>query len=151
MRPGLLGGELAAALELGRERVVVGELLDLPVADAVGARVADVADRDEVVLDERDRDRGAHPRGGHILQRLLPDAAVRLADQRLDVLRAGGGLDVLPQRGGGDARGDLARLVAAHPVGDREERRLADVGVLVAAALVARVGRPGGVADRHRW
>ena len=51
---GLLRGELAAADELGDERVVVGELLERPVANQVRPRVADVADRDAVVLDERE-------------------------------------------------------------------------------------------------
>ena len=43
---GLLRRELAAAHQLGDERVVVGELLEHAVADAVRARVADVAERD---------------------------------------------------------------------------------------------------------
>ena len=50
----LLRRELAAPQQLADERVVVRELLELLVADAVGARVADVADRDRAV--------GRHPR-----------------------------------------------------------------------------------------
>ena len=46
-----------------------------PVAQPVGARVADVAEEDAAVrLDERDGDRRAHPRGGRVLVRALPDA-----------------------------------------------------------------------------
>ena len=37
MRPGLLGGELAATNELGDERVVLGQLLELAVPDQVCA------------------------------------------------------------------------------------------------------------------
>src|SRR5206468_12714892 len=37
-------------------------------------------------------------------------------------------------------RGDLTGLRASHPIGDSEERRLADVGVLVAPAPAAGVG-----------
>ena len=46
VRLGLLRRELAAADELGDERVVLGQLLELAVADEVRARVADVADPD---------------------------------------------------------------------------------------------------------
>ena len=67
VRPRLLGRELAGALELGGQRVVVGELLDPAVADAVGAGVTDVAHRDQVVLDERDGDRRPHARCGDVL------------------------------------------------------------------------------------
>ena len=63
---GLLGRQLAAADELGDERVVVRDLLELAVADEVGARVADVADRDDAVLDERERHRRAHARDGAV-------------------------------------------------------------------------------------
>ena len=53
MHLGGLGGQLAAPDELGDERVVVGQLLEVVVAQQVGARVADVAERDAaVVLDE---------------------------------------------------------------------------------------------------
>ena len=38
------------------------------VADQVGARVADVAERDDAVLDERDGDRRAHAGGVRILR-----------------------------------------------------------------------------------
>src|SRR5262249_57293603 len=44
------------------------------------------------------------------------------------------------ERRGGERRGALARLCPAHPVGDREERRLADERVLVAPPLPAGVG-----------
>ena len=39
-----------------------------------------------------------------------------------------------------EVRGDLAGLGAAHPVGDREQRRAREEGVLVAPALAAGVG-----------
>ena len=42
----LLGRELAAPHQLGDERVVLGQLLQLAVADQVRARVADVPERD---------------------------------------------------------------------------------------------------------
>ena len=45
------------------------ELLQPAVADEVGARVADVADRDVLVADERDGHRRAHPGHGRVLAR----------------------------------------------------------------------------------
>jgi len=47
------GGQLSVALELGDQGVVVGQLYQLLAAQAVGARVADVRDRDHAVVDER--------------------------------------------------------------------------------------------------
>jgi hypothetical protein len=41
---GLLAGDLALVDEVLHERVVVGELAELPVAQQVGAGVADVGD-----------------------------------------------------------------------------------------------------------
>ena len=143
---GLLRRELAAADELGHERVVVGELLELAVAQQVRARVADVPDRDEVVAaDERDGHRRAHPGDGRVVRGPVVDAAVRLADQAPDELLGLGRGDRLAlrerarERGRGDRRGDLAGLRAAHPVRDGEEGRLADERVLVAAPLAAGV------------
>ena len=65
-------------------------------------------------------------------------AAVRLLDQILDAVLAAGVGAALLQRGRRETRRDLARLGAAHAVGDGEERRLADVGVLVPAPLCGR-------------
>ena len=109
MALGLLGRELAAADELGDQRVVLGQLLELAVADQVGARVADVADRDVAVLDERDRHRRAHPRGGGVLRLPLVDAAVGLLDQVVDPLLAAA------QLGG-------SRRAAPRPRGSRRAR-----------------------------
>ncbi len=61
---GRLGRQLAAPDELRDERVVVRQLLEVVVAQQVGARVADVAERDgAVVLDERDGHRRPHAGG----------------------------------------------------------------------------------------
>ena len=52
--------------------------------------------------------------------------------------------EALLERGRREPRGDLARLRAAHAVRDREERRLADEGVLVVRPP------PPGVGERAR-
>ena len=57
---GLLGGEAPAPHEVGDERVVVGELLELPAAQPIGPGVADVADDERVGRDERGGDRRSH-------------------------------------------------------------------------------------------
>ena len=140
MRLGLLRRQPAGADQLGDERVVVGQLVDLVVADQVGARVADVADRDDAVLEERDGDRRAHARGVRVLASTLVDLAVRLLDQRDDSCLAAA-VDGLAE-GVAATRSDLAASRAAHPVGDREQRRMADPGILVAPAPAARMERP---------
>ena len=120
--------QLAAPHELGDERVVVGQLLELVVAQEVGARVADVAERDDAVrrLDERDRHRRPHARGAGVVDRALVHAPVRLLDQlRRRAARRRRSRSRSLQRGGGERRGELAGLRAAHAVGDREERRRA--------------------------
>ena len=67
----------------------------------------------------------------------------RLAQDLLG--RAVGEIDV--EGVGGGFRGDLARLGAAHPVGDDEDRRAHEEGVLVGVALAPRVGAEGLVVD----
>ena len=49
----LLGRQAAGAHQVGDERVVLGQLLEPAVAQAVGARVAHVPDRDLSALDDR--------------------------------------------------------------------------------------------------
>ncbi len=153
MHLGLLRRELAPAHELGDERVVVGQLLEGAVAEHVRPRVADMADHDHAaVLDPGDGHRRPHAGGGRILVRAFVDAEVRGLDQLDDVRGAAGtgAAGVLEQRVGGDRRGDFPGLRAAHAVGDREERRLADERVLVVPALPARV-RVGEARDQpHR-
>src|SRR5207253_8625340 len=72
----------------------------------------------------------------------LDDEFLAVRDRLAVQQRAGEG-------GGGERRGDLAGLGTAHPVGDREERRLADERVLVAAALLARVRVAVAPAEAH--
>ena len=144
MHLGLLGRELAAAHELGDERVVVGQLLELAVAQQVGARVADVADR---------RRCRRPATSATVIVVPIPEAAASLSarswtrrfaawiSSTTTLLGAPGRVERRVSRSalGGERRGDLAGLGAAHPVGDREERRVADVGVLVVPALAAGV------------
>ena len=92
------------------------------------------------VADEGHRHRRPHPRGGGVLARALVDAPVGLLDQLGDAALSAArcGL-VLADGAGGEARGELARLRAAHAVCDREQRGLDDVGVLVPPPLPARI------------
>ena len=124
-----------------------------PRAQAVGAAVADVADRHLFALgtDDRRGQRRPHPGPRGIGAGQLVDPAVggedRLAQDPLG--RAVGKVDV--EGVGGRFGGDLARLGAAHPVGDDEDRRPHEEGVLVGVALAPRVGAEGLVVDpQHR-
>ena len=141
----LLGRELAAAHELGDERVVVGQLLELLVAQPVGARVADMADRDlPVGLEHRDGHRRAHPRGCRVGRGALVDAQVRGLDQRDDALLAAWRRVELGLGDGArrERRGDLAGLGAAHPVRDGEHRAAPRRSCPRCAAACARHSTP---------
>src|SRR5436305_11449072 len=79
-------------------------------------------------------------------------APVRLLDQFGDALLAADAdvaVAALLERCGGKRRRNLAGLRTAHPVCDGEERRVADVGVLVPAALAARIRVPDPLTELH--
>ena len=144
MRLRLLGCEPPASHQIGDEGVVVGQLLEPPLVDPVGARVADVADEHATVLEQSGRDRRPHPGGAGVADSALVDPAVRLLDDRPDALLR---LELvrlveLAEGSRREPRGDLARLGPAHAVGDCKERRLEDERVLVPAPLPPRVGPP---------
>ena len=141
MRLGLLLGQLAAGDELADERVVAREPDQVAVAQQVGARVADVRDDHVVAVEVGGGDRRPHPGEVGVVAGLAVDLGVRLADQlgqRLAGRAAVGqpALELLDRQLGGH----LARLRAAHPVRDHEQRRADEVVVLVALALAAEVG-----------
>ena len=129
--------ELAAADELGDERVVVGQLLEAPAAHHVGARIADVPEGDATVAARR-----ARPSSWFPCRRRRRRCSARSCTRRFaswiswttrrspPPAEAG-----LLHRAGRQARCELARLRAAHAVGDAEERRSDDERVLVAAPL----------------
>ena len=115
-----------------------------PVAEQVGARVADVADRDRAVRSSK---------SATVIVVPIPEAAASssarwwtrrfaswISSATCVLAAAARARARSRERGGRERRGDLARLGAAHAVGDREQRRVADEGVLVAAPLAAGVG-----------
>ena len=116
--------------------------VELAVAEEVGARVADVGERDLVLADERRGHRRAHAGAALVADRQLVDALVRRLDELGEALlhRAAVLGHAAAERLDRDPRRDLARLRAAHAVGDREQRRARVHGVLVRPALAAGVG-----------
>ena len=80
MRLGLLLGQLAAGHQLAHQRVVAGEALEPAVAQQVGARVADVRDRDLLLADVGGGHRGAHAGALGLGARAVVDAAVGVLD-----------------------------------------------------------------------
>jgi len=152
VRVGLLGGEPAAPDEVGDEGVILGQLLEPSVAQAVGPRVADMADDQRVAADEGGRDRRPHPGDLRVVGCALVDAPVRLLDDRrqpllrLELVRP----VELAEGRCGESRGDFAGLRASHAVRDREERWLDDERILVPPPFAARVGEAGAVQDLHR-
>ena len=60
------------------------------------------------------------------------------SDDHADIAGAGG--EPVADDSGSDVAGDLAGLMPAHPIGDSEDHRLRDVGVLVSGAHQSDVG-----------
>nr|WP_230316180.1 hypothetical protein [Conexibacter sp. W3-3-2] len=138
----LLGRELALADELVDERVVARQPLEAAVPQQVQAAVADVRDRQLLLADVRGGDRRAHARTVLVGARELVDLGVGVLDERgealLDAALALGQAGL--EHGDRHPRGDLAGLRAAHAVGDREQGRPRERGVLVGPAGTAGVG-----------
>src|SRR3954447_14411802 len=95
---------------------------------------------DLAVLDERNGHRRPHAGGARVAVRAVVHTPIGLLDQGDDPLLSPFVRTALLERRGREPRRHLAGLRAAHPVGDREERGLDDVGVLVATALAAGIG-----------
>ena len=138
---GLLLGQAPLAHQLLDERVIVGQALEPAVAQQVGATVADVRDRDLVLADVGGRQRRPHARPLCVAARQLVDPLVGFADELGEPLLGRYVARRQPPREELDrrARGDLARLRAAHPVGDDEQRHADEEVVLVGAPLSPRV------------
>ena len=169
-RGDLLGREALHLDVVVEQRVVVGELLDLPVADTVAAAVADVREVHAVLDGEGAHDRGAHapllgvalgglvdPEVGELDRRdqavlLVAARAVHLVRPRaLRVL--GRGREELAHRVHGHLGRDLAGRVPAHAVGHDVEAILAEdrEAVLVVISLATDVRLAGGFhAERRR-
>ena len=153
MHLGLGPAEAALAHEGGHQAVVLGELGELAVGQQVEPRVADVDHGDGVAALGVDQGHGAQ-RGAHagelgIVGRPLDDRPVGLlhgGDEHVGAGRAELVLEGLD----GEVAGDLARLVAAHAVGDGEEAVDRQEGVLVGLADLADVGgrAPGEAGHR---
>ena len=123
--------------------MVLGEPLELVVAEAIRAAVPDVAERDLVVAHHRRRERGAHPRVRLVRLRELVDLAVgRARDLGEQVLGASVRDVLVRELIYGDLRCHLARASPAHPVRHGEHRRGLVVAVLVCVPLAAYIGEP---------
>src|SRR5512132_1400683 len=92
------------------------------------------------VLDECDGHRRPHAGGARVAVRAVVHAPIGLLDQGDNPLLSPFVRTALLQRRSREPRRYLAGLRASHPVGDREERGLDDVGVLVATALATGIG-----------
>ena len=146
---GLGVGELALAPHFLDQRVVAGQPLELARPQPVGAAVADVADRHLFAdrVDDRRGERRAHPGPRGVVAGELVDRAVGGFDRLAQEVLGRPVRQVAVEGVGGGFRGDLARLRAAHAVGDDEDRRAHEEGVLVGAALAPGVGAEGLVVD----
>ena len=122
--------------------------VQLAVAQEIGARVADVDQReagDIGFVGAEHHQRGQ--RGSHALVigagvRCLEDRGVGFddgGDDDSDV--AGTGSQPVADDARGDVAGDFAGLMSAHAIGDTEDHRLGDEGVFVPGAHLPDIGR----------
>ena len=140
MMPRFLGGELAGLDHVSHKAVVARELLQLAVMQQIGARVADLCDDQALVFQHAGGKGGAHAVAAAPVARRADDLAVRffdgvLQDGAVEVFRSQLGQHVHRY-----LRGHLACGVAAHAVGDGEQRRGYYQAVLVVVAYAADVG-----------
>jgi hypothetical protein len=149
---------------LGSHGVIVGELLELPVAKTVDARVPDVSKTHRVAANERGHHRRTHPSFAAVLCCGVLDAAIGLLDRgdeprqriarraRFDARQRDLRIVVNAfDRGDRDRRGQLARGMTAHAVHhDEEAEVIADEqSVLVGFAHPADVGASGSFESEH--
>ena len=125
-----------------------------PLAQPVGAAVADVADAHLLVggVDDRGGDRRPHPGQRGVVVGELGGSrrfAASIVSRRNVSGRAVG--QVAVEGVGRGPRGDLPRLGAAHPVGDDEDRGTDEERVLVGAPLAAGVGAECLVVDPEHY
>jgi hypothetical protein len=123
--------------------VIVGDLVELVLAQQVAARVADVAHGRVPVRPEQRGQRGAHAFDRRVGDDHFLEPHVGLGDRRGELGQhvAAGRLGVeFRHRGDGDGAGHLTRRVAAHAVRHREQARPGIRRVLVSFAEEADVG-----------
>ncbi|CAB4881952.1 unannotated protein [freshwater metagenome] len=145
----LLRAQAALTDELLDERMIAREPLERTVTQAVAARVADVHQRDVVGAHMKRRERCAHAGTSVVGERELVDPRVGLAHQLAKPLFGAGRARRQPllQRLDRNPCGDLAGLGPSHAVGDREERRTRQHGILVGPALTPGVAALGMLRD----
>ena len=122
-----------------------------PLAQQVGARVADVGDHHLVLVDVGRGRRRAHAAQRVVGARALVDALVGLLDDVHERLGARAVGQLVVERLHRDLRRDLAGLRAAHAVRDHEQGRAHEEVVLVALPLAADVGGVPLLCDAQHW
>jgi hypothetical protein len=151
----LLAGDLPFVDQVLHERVVIGQLAEVTVAQQVGPGVADVGDVQPTTLDERGGQRGPHAAVVGVLDRELRhpvvgghDGVAQGRDGRGIVLEDAAVelLDGLERR----RRRHLTGEMAAHAVGDRVHAVPDQQGVLVPFADLADVAATGRHQPPHR-
>ena len=140
MHAGLVGRDLAGVDELLHIGVVARDADERVVVHEVGARVAHVRDGKLSALDVGCRGGAAHAGTPHAVGSRLHDGGVCRLHGPCELSGVGCGGGVLGDGLHRDGGGHFAGRVPAHAVGDAEERRLHEVGVLVVGAHAAHVG-----------
>ncbi len=122
VHPGLGLGNLPRLDKIGHKRMVAGELLELPLVQQIGTRVAHLGDDQAFFLQDSGSAGAAHTRTAHTLPCRLDNSQVRLFHRLAERGRIGVVGRALRDNIYGDLRGHLAGGVAAHAVAHRVQR-----------------------------
>ena len=139
MVAGFFLGDAALLDEVCHERVVARDLLERPVVQQVGARIAHLGDDYLVIEDEGCGHGRAHARAAAAVFGAFEHGGVCLPDGFCERVGVGRMRGELAHRLDGDGACHLACLVPAHAVGDHEQRGRDEHAVLVMLAHVADV------------
>lgn len=147
MCPRLFRGELARFDHVGHEAVIARELLQGALVQQVGTRIPYLGDNQALAFEHGSRHRRAHALAAASFARRLDDGAIRILDCAGELLAVRMLRSAFGQHVDGDFGCHLAGRMAAHAVGDDEQRRCDDKAVLIVIAQAADVGSAAECGD----
>ena len=143
-------GDLARFDKVGHQAMIARELLDAPVVQKIGTRVAHLGDHHALARHLGGRHGGAHAFAANALTRGFDDVEVGRFHGADHALRVLDGIGQVLHRADGHLGSNLARLMAAHAVAHDEQGRSNKKAILVVLADQAHVGARAEAAMGNR-
>ena len=135
MHARFFGGDLTSFDEVGHERVVARDLLQVSFVQKVGARIAHLRDEQAFAFEHGCGERGAHAVASDALAGGLHHVVVGCFDRSGEPF----GIEMAWREFGKRIHGDLGSDLAAHAIRYGEEWRNDDKAVFIVIAHVANV------------